>query len=67
MSGGNSVARMIQYSKPNMTNLHGKVGRSILKTIRNTPKLDRKKLQAEADAFEARILAAQKNEEKTNN
>ena len=50
-----------------MNNLHGKVGRSILDTIRNTPKLDRKILQAEADAFEARILAAQKDEGKINN
>ena len=61
------MARIIQYSKPNMNNLHGKVGRSILDTIRNTPKLDRKILQAEADAFEARILAAQKDEGKINN
>ena len=49
----------IQYYKPNMSNLRGFIGRSIIKTIMNTPKPDRTKLRKEADACLDAILKEQ--------
>ena len=49
------------YRKPNMGALHGVVGISILKSIRNASKPDHTKLIKECDAREKRILAAIKN------
>jgi len=51
------------YSKPNMANLRGPVGRSIIETIKNTPKPDRTKLRKEADACLAAILGKEDNEQ----
>ena len=57
-----SMAKAI-YSKPNMANLRGPVGRSIVETIRNTPKPDRTKLRREADECLANILKKEDNEQ----
>ena len=53
----------VTYSKPNMANLRGPIGRSIIETIKNTPKPDRSKLREEADACLAAILKEEKNEQ----
>lgn len=51
----------INYVKPNMAALHGKIGRSIIETILNTPKPDDSRLKERAREVEARMLAAKKN------
>lgn len=51
----------IRYVKPNIGALHGRIGRSILETIRNTPRPDRTDLEKRADEARARLLAARKN------
>ena len=55
------IKKKIMYRKPNMGALHGVVGISILKSIRNASKPDHTKLIKECDAREKRILAAIKN------
>jgi len=52
------------YSKPNMANLKGPIGRSIIETIKNTSKPDRTKLRREADACLAAILGKKSDEQK---
>ncbi len=44
------------YYRPNMANLKGPVGRSIIETIKNTPKPDCSKLRKEADDCLAAII-----------
>lgn len=44
--------RELRFYKPNMANLHGRIGRSILETIRNTPKPDRTELNKAVAEFE---------------
>lgn len=61
MFGLKRKTREIRYVKPNMGALHGRVGRKILETIRNTPKPDLSEMDRRAEAVEARILAARKN------
>lgn len=41
-----------RFYKPNMANLHGRIGRSILETICNTPKPDRAELNKAVAEFE---------------
>ena len=41
--------RQIRYYKPNVGALSGKIGKSILETIKNTPRPDRTKLKTESD------------------
>ena len=48
---------MRRKHKPNMSNLHGAVGKSIVNTIRNTPKPDHSELEREAETCKKRILA----------
>lgn len=52
--------QQINYIKPNMTALHGRLGREIFETIMNTPKPDLTELNRRADEVESRILAARK-------
>ncbi|NEX00446.1 hypothetical protein SAMN04487829_0013 [Pseudobutyrivibrio sp. NOR37] len=53
--------KQINYIKPNMGALHGRIGRSILETILNTPKPDDSKLRERAKEVEALMLEAKKN------
>ncbi len=50
----------INYVKPNMTALHGRLGREIFDTIMNTPKPDLTEVNRRADEVESRNLAARK-------
>ena len=50
----------IRYVKPNIGALKGPVGRSILETIRNTPRPDMTALTKEADAVLANLAAEKK-------
>ena len=61
VSGGDLMKREITFSKPNMANLRGKIGKSIIMTIRNSPKLNRDALKRKSDEVEARILAQEKH------
>jgi hypothetical protein len=54
------IMREYVFSKPNMSNLKGKLGRSILATIRNTPKPDLSELEKQTRTVENRILAARR-------
>lgn len=44
--------RTVRYVRPDMTDLHGCMGRSIIETIRNTPKPDRTALKKAVAEFE---------------
>jgi hypothetical protein len=44
--------KQIHYYKPDMSDLHGRIGRSIIETIRNTPKPDRTELKKAVAEFE---------------
>lgn len=48
---------MRRKHKPNMSNLHGAVGKSIVNTIRNAQKSDHRELECEVAACKKRILA----------
>lgn len=58
-----SIAKQINYVKPNMTNLRGKVGRSIIKTIRSTPKPDLSEVKRKSAEAERRMLVGMESEE----
>jgi hypothetical protein len=51
----------IRYIKPNIGSLKGSIGKSILETIRNTPRSDRTRLNMIADDVQKAMLAEQKN------
>ena len=51
----------INYVKPNMAAIHGKIGRYIIETIRNTPKPDDSRLKERAEEVEALMLAAKRS------
>lgn len=48
----------IRYGKPKMTDLPEELGRSIIKTIMNTPPSDGKEAERKAEEVEKRIIAA---------
>ena len=54
----------INYVKPNMSALPGRIGREIFETIMNTPKPDLTELNRRSDEVESRILAARKAKQK---
>ena len=54
-----SEMKQITYSKPNMANLRGRLGKSIIETIMNTPKPDETKLREEAHEIEKLMIAAE--------
>lgn len=49
------------YSKPNMANLHGKIGKQILKTLRQQSVKSDDNIRKVADECKARILAGRSN------
>lgn len=53
------VMKQVTYSKPNMANLRGRLGKSIIETIMNTPKPDETKLKEEAHEIEKLMIAAE--------
>ena len=57
------IRRETNYIKPNMANLRGKLGRSIIKTIKETPAPDRSALKRDVEAAMAKILAAKEKNE----
>ena len=63
MNGG-IFMKPITYSKPNMANLHGIVGKSIMKTLREMPEPSMKTLRKDAEACKKRILAKRANEQR---
>ena len=50
----------INYYKPNMGALRGKIGQSIIETILNTPKPDHTNLKREADEYLMARMAEKK-------
>ncbi|MCR5606446.1 MAG: hypothetical protein K6F69_06500 [Treponema sp.] len=52
--------KTITYTKPSIGNLKGKIGRSIIETVRNTPIPDRTKLENEVKELENIIMADRK-------
>ena len=55
------MKRYKQPIKPNIGALKGRIGMSIIETIRNTPKPDHTELRKRCDELEAKILAARAN------
>ena len=51
----------VKYWKPNFAALEGELGRQILDDIMNMPMPDFKRLEAEADEFEARMRKAKED------
>lgn len=49
------------YSKPNMANLHGRIGEQILKTLRQQSVKSDENIRKVADECKARILAGRSN------
>lgn len=50
-----------KYSKPNMANLHGRIGERILKTLRQQTVKSDDNIRKVADECKARILAGRLN------
>lgn len=61
MNGVIAMAREKFYVKPDMDNLHGKMGHKIMEYMRNTPRPDDTKLIKEVEEAEARIMELRKN------
>lgn len=59
---GNKLIRVGDYSKPNMANLHGKIGEQILKTLRQQTVKSDNNIRKAADECKARILAGRELE-----
>ena len=51
----------VKYWKPNMAALEGELGRSIMQHVRNTPRVDYDKLDAEIGEIEARMRKAKED------
>lgn len=58
---GGSIVKRKSYSKPNMANLHGKVGEQILKSLRQQTVKSDDNIRQVAEDCKARILANRKN------
>ena len=55
------LKNMKTYSKPNMANLHGRIGEPILKTLRQQTVKSDNNIRKAADECKARILAGRSN------
>lgn len=55
------ATKMKTYSKPNMANLHGRVGEQILRTLRQQTVKSDSNIRKVADECKARILAGRSN------
>lgn len=53
------------YSKPNMANLHGRIGKMVLKTLRQQTVQSDDNIRKIADECKARILAGRLNGSET--
>lgn len=51
------------FVKPNVGNLKGKVGKSIIETLRNAQRPDRTDLEADVKRLKEEIMANRKNEQ----
>lgn len=60
MNGGVIMAE-IRYVKPNMTNLRGRLGKSILHTLKNAPAPDLTEQKKAVREMNSRIKAAKEN------
>ncbi|MCM1539895.1 MAG: hypothetical protein NC121_01395 [Blautia sp.] len=61
MKGKMITAR--SYTKPNMANLHGRIGDQILKTLRQQTVKSDDNIRKAANECKARILAGRSNEQ----
>lgn len=50
------------YYKPNMSNLHGKAGKSIIETIRNTSPAPKDGARKKVEEYKENIIKVQKNQ-----
>ena len=58
---GGRVKSIKTYSKPNMANLHGRIGNQILKTLRQQTVKSDGNIRKAAEECKARILAGRSN------
>ena len=55
-----------RYGKPNMANLSGELGKSIMKQIMDTPAPDREKMKAESAELRKKIVEQMESEKRPN-
>lgn len=55
------MMKVKKYSKPNMANLHGRIGEQILRTLRHQTVKSDNNIRRVADECKARILADRLN------
>ncbi len=55
------MSEMKTYAKPNMANLHGRIGEQILRTLRQQTVKSDDNIRKAADECKARILADRSN------
>lgn len=56
------MAQAIRYGKPNMADLSGELGKSIIKQIMDTPAPDREKMKAESNELRKKIVEQMERE-----
>ncbi len=56
--------RTIRYGKPNMANLSGELGKTIMKQIMNTPAPDRERMKAESAELRKKIIEQMESEKR---
>lgn len=54
----------VRYGKPNMANLSGELGKSIMKQIMDTPAPDRERLKAESAELRKKIVEQMESEKR---
>lgn len=59
------MAQAIRYGKPNMADLSGELGKSIIKQIMDTPAPDRVKMKAESNELRKKIVEQMEREKNT--
>ena len=60
------MEQIVRYGKPNMANLSGELGKSIMKQIMNTPAPDREKMKAESEKLRKKIVEQMESEKRAN-
>ena len=56
------MEQTVRYGKPNMANLSGELGKSIMKQIMDTPAPDRKRMKAESEELRKKIIEQMESE-----
>jgi len=55
IKGQRNIDKVVYY-KPNMSNLHGRMGKSIIETIKNTPPAPKDEARKKVEEYKRNIL-----------